>query len=75
MKDIYKIEWRDSRRYLYQMDSKESFSVCTVITVGHLIEEDKEQITLSQDLIDEEIRGVICIPKENIVSKKMLFLN
>ncbi len=73
MKKIYHITWRDSRRYVYQLDqTKEDFSVCEIDTIGFFVEEDKEKIVLTQDLIDDEVRGVIVIPKENIIKKRVI---
>ena len=71
--NIYQITWRDSRRYVYQLDHTiEDFSVCQIQTIGFFVEEDKEKIVLAQDLIDDEVRGVIVIPKENIVKKRVI---
>lgn len=67
---ILKITWRDSRRYIYQMEKTEECSIVEIITIGFLVKEDKKSIVLCQDLIDEDIRGVMCIPKENIISVK-----
>lgn len=66
-KRIVRIIWRDSRRYTYQMETSERFDVCEIETVGFLVKEDKKQYVLCQDLIDDDVRGVIVIPKENVV--------
>ncbi len=59
--------WRDSHRYTYQMGVEEDVTYCTIKTIGWLVSENKKQIVLSQDDIDGDIRGVIVIPKENII--------
>lgn len=46
----------------------QDFTVCEIETTGFLIQEDKTKLVLCQDLIDEDYRGVIVIPKENIIS-------
>lgn len=66
---ILKITWRDSHRYTYQMDREEPVEYAIIETVGWFVSEDKEQIVLAQDIIGEDIRGVIVIPKENIVKR------
>lgn len=64
---ICKVTWRDSRRYTYQMEATEDFSVCEIETIGFLVKETKQFVVLCQDSIDEDVRGVICIPRENII--------
>ena len=64
---ITKITWRDSRRYVYQMEDNEDFSVCEITTVGFLVKEETKHFVLAQDLIDDEFRGIIVIPKENVI--------
>lgn len=61
------IVWRDSRRYLNQLSKEEKFEVCEIITIGFIVEEDKKKIVLAQDIIDNDYRGIIVIPKENIL--------
>lgn len=45
----------------------QDFSVCVIESVGFVIQEDKEKIVLAGDLVDDEFRRVIVIPKENII--------
>lgn len=68
-----KIRWRDSRRYMYQMDADDPTSVCEVETVGFLVRKEKNAYVLAQDDIEGDIRGVITIPKENVL--KVTFLH
>lgn len=63
------ITWRDSHRYTYQMEADEEVTYCTIKTVGWLVSENKKQIVLAQDDIEGDIRGVIVIPRENIVKR------
>ncbi len=64
---IVVVTWRDSHRYTYQMEADEEVACCTIKTVGWLVSENEKQIVLSQDDIEGDIRGVIVIPRENIV--------
>ena len=49
----------------------QDFSVCVIESVGFVIQEDKHKIVLAGDLVDDEYRRVIVIPKENIVNGKL----
>ncbi len=69
---IMKITWRDSHRYTYQMEPHEEVTVTTIESVGFLVREQKDSYVLSQDDIMGDIRGVIVIPKENIINKKFI---
>jgi hypothetical protein len=60
------IRWRDSRLYLTQCGKDDDFAVSTVYSTGFVVSENKRQIVLAGDIIDEDIRRVIVIPKENI---------
>lgn len=64
---IVQIRWRDSHRYLYQMESGAEVEVQDIDTVGFLVRTEKDAYVLAQDDIDGDIRGVIVIPKENVV--------
>lgn len=71
--EVVKIKWRDSQRYTLQMERIDDFSICEIVTVGWLIEKRKDGYLLSQDLIDDDIRGIIIIPKENIIQISYLY--
>lgn len=64
------IIWRDSKRYTYQMSPDENFEVCTIQSIGWLVEESKRHVVICQDDIEGDIRGVLTIPRENIVKIK-----
>ena len=36
-------------------------------SIGHLVEETDDRITIARDKIGKEYRGIISIPKENII--------
>lgn len=74
MKDIYKITWRDSSILNEQGSNDCEFEVSIIESVGFLLKEDSNRIVITRDLIDDDSRGVLIIPKENITSKKMLHL-
>lgn len=68
-----KITWRDSHRYMYQMENTEKVVVTTIETIGWLYKTEKDSYILAQDIIgDSDVRGVIVIPKENIIKKVFL---
>lgn len=64
---IREVRWRDSRMYIHQEHKDEPWEVCVISSVGYVIEETKEHIVLAGDLLDEDVRRAIVIPKENIV--------
>lgn len=66
------ITWRDSRRYTYQMTSDEENSICIITSVGFLVKKEKDRYVICQDLIDDDFRGVMTIPRENVISAKFL---
>lgn len=65
------VKWRDSGLYLSQCEKDDKFEINVVISSGFLIQEDKDMIVLSGDVIvnNSSIRRVISIPKENIVNE------
>lgn len=68
-----KIIWRDSKRYIYQMENDEKVSVATIETMGWLWKIEKDSYIIAQDILDDsDVRGVIVIPKENII--KIIYL-
>jgi hypothetical protein len=73
---IQLVTWRDSNRYINQLHKDYDFEVVVIKTIGFLLSETDTQIVLAQDKMsgdaDEEYRGIICIPKENIVEIKSL---
>jgi hypothetical protein len=65
------IRWRDSRMYITQTDSDTKYEPCIIKSIGFVIEETKSHITLAGDLVDDDYRRVIVIPKENIIKDKL----
>lgn len=65
--NIRKVKWRDSRMYITQTTKDENWSVCEIESVGFLIKETKDYIVLAGDILEEDIRRTIVIPKENII--------
>jgi len=64
--------WRDSKRHLYQMSEDDVDGVSVIHTASYLVLSAKDSITLAQDLIEGEWRGVMTIPRENIVEMNYL---
>ena len=69
---IIEVTWSDSHRYAYQMAPDEEMLVVTITSVGYLVKEDKTSLTLAQDDIGGDVRGVIVIPKVNVQKRKVL---
>ncbi|MGA1046734.1 MAG: hypothetical protein ACO3UU_01895 [Minisyncoccia bacterium] len=69
--NIVLIAWRDSNRYIDQCHKDYEFEVVVIKTVGFLLSETDTQIVLAQDSMSgsapEDYRGIIVIPKENII--------
>lgn len=63
---VRKVVWRDSALYL-QQEAMQDFQVRTLTSIGYVIQEDETKIVLAGDLVDDEFRRVIVIPKENII--------
>lgn len=61
------VKWRDSHRYIEQMEDASEVNIVLIETVGFLVNRDKSMIVLAQDYIEGDWRGVIAIPKENII--------
>lgn len=53
--------------YIHQEHKDEPWEVCVITSVGFVIEETKEHIVLAGDLLDDDVRRAIVIPKENII--------
>jgi hypothetical protein len=65
---LKQIRWRDSRMYITQCSKEDVFEVSEIYSVGYVVKEDKNSITLAGDVLnDGDVRRVIVIPKENIL--------
>lgn len=64
---IRKIRWRDSRMYIAQVGNQEPFDVTVIESVGFVLEDTPDHVTLAGDMVDTEFRRVIVIPRENII--------
>ena len=69
---IQLVTWRDSNRYIGQVAADQEFDIEVISTVGWLIKEDEFKIVLAQDnfqnIETNDYRGVIVIPRENIMA-------
>lgn len=54
--------------FITQIEKDYEFTVCLIESVGFLVEETSEVYVLAGDLVDEDIRRTLVIPKENVVS-------
>jgi hypothetical protein len=68
---VRRIRWRDSRMYIVQEAIDEDFAVAILDSVGFVIHEDREKVVLAGDLLERDVRRVLVIPKENIVSSEI----
>ena len=66
---IIKITWRDSAIYNSQGDADYPYQVSVFESVGFLLKENKDSTVIARDMIRDESRGVLIIPKENILTK------
>lgn len=71
---IVEVIWRDSQRYLVQMSLTESKTteVAVINTVGYLVRRNDKEVVVAQDVMDDDIRGVVVIPVENITKIKIV---
>lgn len=65
---VAKVYWRDSNMYLTQTPKDTKFEIGHFESIGFVLESDKDKIVLAGDLIDDECRRVIVIPRENIAN-------
>lgn len=66
------ITWRDSRLHITQEVKDTDWNICVIKSVGYVVAEDKFKIVLAGDLVDEDVRRAIVIPKENIIRQRKL---
>lgn len=65
---LRQVRWRDNRLYITQCSKDDKFEVAVICSVGYVVSEDKKQIVLAGDVLDDgDVRRVIVIPKENIL--------
>lgn len=69
---IAQITWSDSNRYQEQIEKNYFFDLVTITSVGIVVLEDEHVIVITQDIIDDDVRGVLVIAKQNIESIKYL---
>lgn len=60
------VVWTDSNRYIEQCHIDDEFSFVTIKSTGWLVIKDKDKIVLCQDIIGDDIRGVLVIPMDNV---------
>ena len=61
---IKQVKWRDSRVYLEQCPIDSDFEICEIKSVGYVIEESDKHIVLAREVLEDDARGLIVIPKE-----------
>jgi hypothetical protein len=69
----YRVTWRDACYQEGQTDADDLPRLSILQTVGFLIREGKGRVTIAREhSTNSGLRGVISIPRENIVSMKRL---
>ena len=67
--DLLEVKWRDSSIYLTQCARDDDFAIEEITSMGELISFDEYQIVLAGDTLSNgDVRRVIVIPRENIIS-------
>jgi hypothetical protein len=66
------VTWRDSQIYVSQVGISEIFEVCTLTSVGYLVSKNTKQVVLARDVVNDDVRGVLVIPRENITKLRRL---
>jgi hypothetical protein len=61
------VEWRDSTLHITQEPIDTKWEVQIITSIGFVVYEDKKIIVLAGDTLNEDVRRVIVIPKENII--------
>lgn len=74
MSEIFaKITWRDSALFNQQSEPEE-YPVEIITSVGFVIHKNDDRYVIARDKIGGEWRGVLSIPKENIIGYSELFI-
>ena len=64
-----KVIWRDSNLWNEQTDEKEFYTE-NITSIGFVIHKSDDRIVLARDKIGTEWRGILAIPKENVMEYK-----
>jgi len=64
---IISVDWRDSNMYIEQCNKDDDFQILEITSIGRLIYTDSTKIVIAGDVIGDDVRRVIVIPKENII--------
>lgn len=54
--------------YINQIEKESTFEIAILTSVGFVIKDTKDFLVLAGDLLEDDIRRTIVIPKENIIS-------
>ena len=66
------ITWRDSNIYSGQV-TKSEVNVATIVSAGFVVKKSKDSVIVARDLVEPGVwRGVIAIPRENILKETKL---
>ncbi len=56
--------------FIEQEPISQKWDYATIISVGFILEQDKSKVVLAGDVLGEDVRRVLVIPRENIISIK-----
>jgi len=70
--DLIEVSWMDSRMYLTQQSMSDEFEPCLIHSVGFELHNDKQKVVLMGDIIENDCRRVLVIPKKDIIKIRAL---
>lgn len=73
--NIEKIDWLDAKGVSTSWEHTEdspTMDLCMVSSVGYVIEEDDQKIVLCPNMGNDQVLGLMAIPKVNIQGRKVL---
>lgn len=66
---MVKIKWLDSNIYNEQGSINDDLKIATIESVGYLLKENEDSIAIARDLIGDDSRGTLVIPKVCILER------
>ncbi len=58
--------------YILQCERDADFGYAIIESIGFLIHEDTKKYVIAGDLVDQDVRRAIVIPKENVISVRSI---
>lgn len=71
--DLVRIHWRDASSYEgWQLETDYKCKLAKCITVGYLIKNTKRKYVVINNIGNDQISGMVCIPKDWVIRVKYL---